>query len=224
MPGTSQLPRVLSESAQLSFRVPTLTCTKQQKDHELTIWQWIAISGGAYVGSQVQAVCASGVASYSAAGWTYGVATGPGSCPEGQGAIAVSPGDSLALSENAEGGDSDPVTVNITDSNSDQGVYCQASGDFPPGPVYTIICSQAVAMDVRPVTDTAAGPPDCNKASTNNPRFSQITFRHATVDGEPLGSWSPTQHNMVAGKSKALQIQTSALGAKGQSFSFSFVS
>jgi hypothetical protein len=83
-----------SESAQVSFDVPTLTCTRQPMEQDVFMFQYMEYSEGNYAEACVDAECGNGIAVYDADADACGF-TGCGGCSSSS--ISVSPGDSVTL-------------------------------------------------------------------------------------------------------------------------------
>jgi hypothetical protein len=206
-----------SESAQVSFDVPTLTCTRQSMEQDVFMFQYMEYSEGNYAEAWVDVECGNGIAEYDADADACGF-TGCGGCSSSS--ISVSPGDSVMLSENVSSGNDAPAGAEVTDLSGTGGsVLCQEFGAFPtPGPVYTGICGQDHATNGQPDSAGSAKPPPFGGCSGGNrPEFTPVAFTGTTVDGLSLGSWSPTQYDMVSGTG-TLQVRTRNLKDSGESF------
>jgi hypothetical protein len=203
-----------SETGQVKFHVPTVTCTNR-KDEALFYFQYLEISQGNYVTAWVTAECDHGTPSYSAQADACGF-TGCGGCSS---TISVSPGDPMTLSESASSGNSAPLEASATDDTSGGETGCEEFGGFPmPGPVYTGICGQDVVHGtVRSASaHTVTPPPFAGCETGDRPQFSPVVFTDATVDGQALGSFPRGRYNMVA--DTTLQVRTLDLEREGKSF------
>ena len=215
------------ESAQVSFRVPTLTCTKRYSGQNESILQYMTVpDSGTYAGAYVAVDCDMGSAEYVANVMVEGYS---GSCSGSL--ISVSPGHLVTLTETEEKiGNSGPLEATV--SAKDKQTSCEEfDGYFPPpdGTVWTGICGYSSGTPSG--SPVSGGTPPTYLCGTYpnglNPKFTPVAFRDATIvtkvtGNTSLGWWNPQAYNMKS--DGTLMMKTSfPLKEDGESFTVTAV-
>jgi hypothetical protein len=201
-----------SGTAQVSFDVPTLACTQQNKNQILYIFQYVDVGEGLYADAFVAAQCDLGSPSYDAGA---GVCAYSG-CAQCAG-FSVAAEDSVTLLENIGNGMEAPSGAAVLDNTTgDATGSCEVYGNVPAALVYTGICGQDLGNAGPASTGSAAPPPFAGCQSGKRPEFSPVAFTGAIINSQSLGSLSPSPYDMYAGTT--LQVKTRNLKDGGESF------
>jgi hypothetical protein len=204
-------------TAQVSFDVPTLACTQENKNQVLYIFQYVDVGEGLYADAFVAAQCDLGSPSYGAGA---GVCAYSG-CAQCAG-FSVAPGDSVTLLENVGNGMEAPSGAAVVDNTSGNATgSCEVYGNVPAALIYTGICGQDLGNASPASTGSATPPPFGGCQSGKRPEFSPVAFNGAIINSQSLGSLSPSRYDMYA--NTTLQVKTRNLKVGGESFNDVFV-
>jgi hypothetical protein len=203
--------KMYTESAQLSFIVPTVTCLASQNTTYAIFLLYGQPDNSGYVALSLD--CESG--RFSAGMFTSTSTENPtsGGCLN---VVPVAPGDAITFSEQ-DSVTADPgqiplgyFVVGASDRTNEESSGCSSLTSFLPyGPVHAGMCDwQATTGPVTP--EAAFRPPTCG--STKVSAFTRFSLSHVKVDDKPFWHWPTNEFDMyrqVGSTDKRIeQVQT----------------
>ena len=182
-----------TESAQVSFVVPTITCLASQ-DTGYEIFQSLEGAPGESGFAALSLYCASGTLSTQVF-----TSANTGNGTSGCNSVPVSPGDSISFYEQDQVRVFDGliptglIDLRASDSTNQQSTECSSPTTLPPdGPVYTGMCDWA--STTGPVPPNAPPPPlnlGCGSGKVS--AFNPLTLSNVKIDTKAFWQWRPRQ-------------------------------
>jgi hypothetical protein len=190
--------KLYTESAAVSFIVPTVTCSATTQDTPYTIFQNLEGGPGESGFAALLLDCTSGTLSAAMLTYANTESGSSGGCDT----VAVNPGDSISFSEqdyvNVQRGLLPTGLINLQafDRTNGESTECSSPTTLvPDGPVYTGFCDSLPMIGPIP-RGAPPFPPIQTCGSTKVPAFAPFVFSRVKVDTKPFWRWPTDEYDM----------------------------